>query len=192
MNSIRRWLFRSALILGAGAAMAAVAPAALEAQKVCTKGKPCGNTCIAANKTCRVGTGTATQGNRAPAAAPATRSVQVPEGMQYAASTRGSTYYYVGCSGWRSLSPSNLRWFETREDAEKAGLRPSAQAGCAGPPQAPAASGAAVGGPSVPGVTFAATCVVARIIDNDTFACDGGERVRLLLPSGAVRGVRGS
>lgn len=32
----------------------------------CTKGKPCGNTCIAANKTCRIGGGTAT---RSPAAA---------------------------------------------------------------------------------------------------------------------------
>ena len=28
----------------------------LEAQKRCVKGIPCGNTCIAANKTCRIGT----------------------------------------------------------------------------------------------------------------------------------------
>ena len=32
------------------------------AQRNCTKGKPCGNTCIAVNRTCRVGSGSATQG----------------------------------------------------------------------------------------------------------------------------------
>jgi len=34
------------------------------AQRNCTKGKPCGNTCIAVNRTCRVGAGSATQRTR--------------------------------------------------------------------------------------------------------------------------------
>jgi hypothetical protein len=41
----------------------------LEAQRRCTKGIPCGNTCIAANRTCRVGTTP-----RQPTPAPASRA----------------------------------------------------------------------------------------------------------------------
>lgn len=61
-------------------------------------------------------------------------------------------------------------------------------AGCPGRQSVPDAAApaapvvpAAPATPAVPGVTFAATCVVARVIDGDTFVCDGGERVRLLL-----------
>lgn len=151
-------------------------PSALEAQKNCTRGKPCGNTCIARTKTCRVGTGSA----RAVAPRPSTPP-KVPEGMQYVASTRGRTYYSVGCPGWRSLAVSNLRWFRTKADAQQAGLRPSAQPGCAGPAAGEASISASTGAPSAgPGVTFAATCVVARVIDGDTFHC-GDERIRILL-----------
>lgn len=147
----------------------------LEAQKNCTKGKACGNTCIAKNKTCRVGTSTA----RRPAPAPR-GAVAVPEGMQYVASTRGQTYYHASCGGWRSLSRTNLRWFATREDAEAAGLRVSVQRGCAGPAGVAASTAQVVPSAAVPGVTFAAVCVVARVIDGDTFVC-GDERVRMLL-----------
>lgn len=152
----------------------------LEAQKNCSKGKPCGNTCIAKNKNCRVGTGTARPATRT-TPAPAVRSAHVPAGMQYVASTRGRTYYHVGCSGWKSLAASNLRWFATREEAVAAGLRPSTQAGCAGPAGATAVAAAQTGPPpAVRGVNFSATCVVTRVTDGDTFAC-GEERVRMLL-----------
>jgi hypothetical protein len=99
------------------------------AQKRCTKGIPCGNTCIAANKTCRVGTPTSR-----PATSQATSvSAVVPPGTQYVASRRGTTYYYVGCNGWKSLAAANLIYFKSVEEARAAGLKPSAQAGCSGP-----------------------------------------------------------
>lgn len=118
------------------------APAPVDAQ-VCTRGKPCGNTCIARNRTCRVGPGTARAGGArttpprpgANPAAPATSSssVTVPEGMNFVASSRGRVYYWAGCTGWRTLSPANLRFFATREEAEVDGLRVSAVPECRGP-----------------------------------------------------------
>jgi hypothetical protein len=122
--------FRPLFAALAIASVVAAAPSSLEAQKVCRKGKPCGNTCIAVTRTCHVGTGSARQAAPGPTGR---RTVEVPDGMQYVASTRGRTYYHVGCSGWRSLSAANLRWFKTREDAVAAGLRPSSQKGCPGP-----------------------------------------------------------
>lgn len=166
-----RWSVPAVLVMFAALAL----PSALEAQKNCVRGKPCGNTCIARNKTCRVGTGSARAATLRP-----TTAVQVPEGMQYVASTRGRTYYDVGCRGWRSLAVSNLRWFPSRAEAEQAGLRASVQPGCAG--AAESEESIALTGPpaAVPGVTFAATCVVARVVDGDTFQC-GDERIRILL-----------
>lgn len=139
------------------------------AQKRCVKGKPCGNTCIAATKTCRVGTGTATRATTPTSSV----AVAIPEGMQFVASTRGTTYYAVGCSGWRSLAAANLRWFKTVEDAQKIGLKPSTQPGCAGSATAPALAGPTT---SPPG-----SCAVSRIVDGDTIECGGGTTVRLLL-----------
>lgn len=139
------------------------------AQKRCVKGKPCGNTCIAATKTCRVGTGTATRATTPTTAA----AVIIPEGMQFVASTRGTTYYYVGCRGWRSLAAANLRWFPDAGAARAAKLTPSTQAGCAGPAGAPA--------PTAPATSPPGTCAVARIVDGDTIECGGGTTVRLLL-----------
>lgn len=114
-------------------------PAQAEAQ-VCRRGKPCGNTCIARNRTCRVGAGTARAAGAARTTPPvAARSssnsmgVNVPEGMTFVASTRGRTYYWVECTAWRTLAAANLRFFATREAAEVAGLRVSTQAGCRGP-----------------------------------------------------------
>ncbi len=51
------------------AALALLLPVALFAQPRCTKGKPCGNSCIAVSKTCRIGT---------PAARPAPPPAQAP------------------------------------------------------------------------------------------------------------------
>ena len=57
----------------------------LAAQKNCTKGIPCGNTCIAANKTCRVGTRSTT----APPAEPRPRApAQTPAKSASAATCR--------------------------------------------------------------------------------------------------------
>jgi micrococcal nuclease len=114
-------------------------------------------------------------------AAPAqTTPVAVPEGMHYAASSRGTVYYAVTCDAWKRLAPANLRFFRTAAEARAAGLRPSTQPRCAGGEAAAARSRA--GNDSVAGSTAeAAICVVDRIIDGDTLACDDGVRIRLLL-----------
>jgi endonuclease YncB( thermonuclease family) len=161
------------LVVAFALSLLALVPSAAEAQKKCVKGKPCGNTCIAVTATCRVGTGSATSGTSSTTPS-STSQAKVPDGMQYVASTRGTTYYHVGCSGWKSLSAANLRWFKTVEEARAAGLRPSAQAGCAGPATPPAATPPQA--TAQPGV-----CSLARVIDGDTVECLGGTRVRLLL-----------
>lgn len=163
--------------LAAAAFALLILAAPADAQKNCTKGKPCGNTCIAANKTCRVGTGTAVQ-----ATTPAnSNAVVVPEGALYVASTRGVTYYAVTCRGWRSLAPSNLRWFKSLDEATAAGLRPSAQAGCgvAVTPAAAAAASSVLGPAPAPGSS--ATCTISVVVDGDTVHCREGQKVRLLL-----------
>lgn len=102
-------------------------------------------------------------------------SAQEPVGRadaSFVASSRGQVYYWIGCDGWRGLSPGNLRWFRTAGDAEAAGYRPSQARGCA--PQLDTALIRPVIGGSAP-------CTVSRIIDGDTFACEGGSRIRLLL-----------
>lgn len=76
-------------------------------------------------------------------------------------------YYWVGCSAWARLEKANLRFFESREAAERAGYTPSRSRGCSGPDAARDVA------PD--------SCLVARIIDGDTFACASGARVRLLL-----------
>src|SRR5690606_32842978 len=118
-------LIRTAIVF---TALLAVAAADATAQKRCTKGIPCGNTCIAANKTCRVGSPT-----RPAQGQPNTVTATVPAGTQFVASSRGTTYYYVGCSAWKSLAPANRIYFKSVEEARAAGLRPSTQAGCSGP-----------------------------------------------------------
>lgn len=55
----RRWLVLAL------SAVAAVAWVPVVDGRNCTRGKPCGNTCIAANKTCRIGGGTATRSQAA-------------------------------------------------------------------------------------------------------------------------------
>ncbi len=113
-------------VIGLLLAAAVLAAAPAQAQKKCVKGIPCGNTCIAANKTCRVGT---------PAASPtrepvSTAAPAVPADARWVASSRGQVYYRIGCSGARNLSPANLIYFKTEEEAQKAGYRHSASRGC--------------------------------------------------------------
>lgn len=138
------------------------------AQKNCTKGKPCGNSCIARNKTCRIGTGSA---RSAPTVAAPRRAVTPPADAQYVASSRGRVFYFVGCSAWKNLSSSNLRFFKTRQEAESAGYTPSQSSGCAGPKQ-----------PTTQTSMAGAICTVQRVVDGDTIRCEeGAETVRLLL-----------
>jgi endonuclease YncB( thermonuclease family) len=97
---------------------------------------------------------------------------QVPGGAQFVASSRGEVFYALACDAWRSLEPSNLRYFRAAADAEAAGYRPSVSPGCA--PQRATA-------PIQPTVGGTADCTIERIVDGDTLACRGGTTVRLLL-----------
>lgn len=113
------------LSLGAGDALA---------QKNCNKGKPCGNSCIARNKTCRIGTtapAPAAQSGRADSVRPAltTAAGQATAG-EWVASSRGRTYYKAGCSGGNKLAKANLIYFKTENEAKAAGLTRSRQKGC--------------------------------------------------------------
>src|SRR2546427_9390010 len=101
-----------------------------EGQKNCRKGIPCGNTCIAANKVCHVGTPSTT-----PTVSPAparndTTAVAPKDGAAWVASSRGHTYYRRGCSTANRLSPTNLIYFRTEEEAQQAGYRRSTSRGC--------------------------------------------------------------
>lgn len=94
------------------------------------------------------------------------------EDSNFVASSRGQVYYSIACDAWKRLSPSNLRYFRAAVEAEAAGYRPSMSRGCA--PQLDTALIAARPGGR-------ADCLVSRIIDGDTFQCEGGSRVRLLI-----------
>lgn len=94
-----------------------------QAQKTCKKGIPCGNSCIAANKTCRIQS-VPTANSTSDAAATASRD------GAWVGSTIGHTYYRAGCSGARKLKPSNLRTFASEAEAQKAGYAHSGQRGC--------------------------------------------------------------
>src|SRR5690606_26562279 len=107
------------------------------------------------------------------ALAPAAEAqVRAPAEAQFAASSRGHVYYWIGCDNWKRLSARNLRFFRTAGEAERAGYEPSRARGCA--PQLETS-------PITPTPNGSAACTVQRIIDGDTFVCDGGSRVRLLI-----------
>lgn len=91
---------------------------------------------------------------------------------RFVASSQGEVYYWIGCDNWRRLSRRNLRFFRNASDAQSAGYRPSRARGWA--PQLDTAL-------ITPTPNGNAQCVVARIVDGDTFQCEGGSRVRLLI-----------
>ncbi len=107
-----------------------LAPSSAEGQKNCRKGIPCGNTCIAANKVCHVGT-PSTPLTTSPAPARNDSTAVAPKGgMAWVASSRGHTYYRRGCSMANRLSPANLIYFQSEEEAQRAGYRRSRSRGC--------------------------------------------------------------
>ena len=101
-----------------------------EGQRTCRKGIPCGNTCIAANKVCHVATpSTPPTASPAPASSDST-AIAPKDGAAWVASSRGHTYYRRGCSTANRLSPGNLIFFRTEEEAQRAGYRRSTSRGC--------------------------------------------------------------
>lgn len=132
---------RTALLGIVSAVAGAWAPSALDAQN-CKKGIPCGNSCIAANKTCRVGSGSATSSSSGSSSAgqgskslygqptsPAPRSPS-PADSQWVASVADGIYFLRSCSAAQDLHPSNRRYFAYEGDAITAGFRRSRAEGC--------------------------------------------------------------
>lgn len=46
-------------------------------------------------------------------------------GGTFVASKKGSAYYFPWCAGAERITPSNMVWFTSREQAEKAGYAPA-------------------------------------------------------------------
>ena len=121
----------SALLLSVAASAALLVPAPAGAQKRCTKGIPCGNTCISATKTCRIGSGTARPAT-APRSQAATTPIDEPSLSEkpWVASSRGKVYYLRGCATAAKLAPVNRIYFKSAEEAEAAGYRRSRSSSC--------------------------------------------------------------
>lgn len=108
----------------------------LEAQRRCTKGIPCGNTCIAANRTCRVGTTprqpTPPPPSRTPAAAPPTRAAVPAPASEAPAPAAGLAV--PGVPGYVALDSIELR------EVQEARQRALDRLGITAPPTAAAAA----------------------------------------------------
>lgn len=112
-------------------------PSSAQAQKRCTKGIPCGNSCIAANKVCRIGSSApAPRAATAPPVVSTRRMAAVPEDsigaprQEWVASKKGRTYYRVGCGGANGLAKKNVIHFATEDEALLAGYTRSRAKGC--------------------------------------------------------------
>jgi hypothetical protein len=100
-------------------------PAVAEAQPNCKKGKPCGNSCIAVSKTCRIGTA---EPEKKPVLS--TAGTSIPDGAKWVADDRGTIYYKVGCFIAVSLPPEHRRYFKTEDEAKAAKLVRSTEKSC--------------------------------------------------------------
>lgn len=109
----------------------------------CRKGIPCGNSCIAANRTCHLNRSAPPPATpkmqprgsiAAPAAvaAPAAAVVQALPGApaMWAASEADRIYFAPGCAAAQDLTPANKRFFPDEATAIAAGFRRSSVEGC--------------------------------------------------------------
>lgn len=101
----------------------------LAAQKKCKTGKPCGDSCIAKDKVCRIGTS-------APArvVSSSTATARPPDSAQWVASSVTVHYYRIDCAAAKALPPEGRRYFATEQEAANTGYTPSPDPGCASPP----------------------------------------------------------
>ena len=104
-------------------------PTSLSAQKRCVKGKPCGNTCIAANRTCHIPSTPkpADTSRRAPIssgvvtpAAAGPNSPTLPDSLlPWLAVSNGLLYYASACSGAQDIPTSNRRYFRSTAELQR-------------------------------------------------------------------------
>jgi hypothetical protein len=100
------------------------------AQKNCTKGKPCGNTCISRDKICRIGAG---GGDYRPASgSPALGIVDASaETSEWVASSQQREFYYrASCPTAYAIPADDRIYFKTEKAAKKAGYKRSKERGC--------------------------------------------------------------
>lgn len=111
---------RSAVV---AVALITVAAVASEAQPNCRKGKPCGNTCIAQNRTCRVGP--PSPASTTPRAAPsqANRLVSAEEAtpLPWLAGSSTRTYYASACAGASRIPTADRTFFRLEEGLQRIG-----------------------------------------------------------------------
>lgn len=136
------------------ALMALSVPA--DAQKRCTKGIPCGNTCIAANKTCRIGTSpsTAPSDRQAPPRPSSASATATTQDTPASGSTRvwlntGSGVYH--CPGTRWYGQTKAGEYLTESAAVSRGYRPAGGKSCAGLTATPAETQAVPSAPDAAG-----------------------------------------
>ncbi|HWL41011.1 MAG TPA: hypothetical protein VNO75_12320 [Gemmatimonadaceae bacterium] len=140
-------------VLALGVVIFCAAASTAEAQRRCTKGIPCGNSCISATKTCRIGTAA----ERPPAETPATdpyrpARAKQPDSAQAAflralrgeadprvlidagpwlGSVDGNIYYLSSCTtAATKLAFDERVYFKTEEEAVSKGYRRSRAKGC--------------------------------------------------------------
>jgi hypothetical protein len=132
---------RLANLVGLAVVVALVPLSELEAQRRCTKGIPCGNTCIAANKTCRIGSppsrpAPSTPARAASAAPPQPASTEAKPSAPVAAlgvlteATSQSELAVPGVPGYVALDSTEL------QEAQAARLRALERARLKGRPDA--------------------------------------------------------
>ena len=130
----------------------------LEAQRNCVKGKPCGNSCIAASKTCRIGTPSSTPTTSTPrktaaqlradsvaasertrAALAATKNsgdsakrqpVLDPTQSAFVGDASRKIFFLRGCAAASRIAEDNSVVFVSEDDAKVAGYARSGAAGC--------------------------------------------------------------
>lgn len=102
----------------------------LGAQPQCKKGKPCGNSCIAANKTCHIGTAAPQAKSIDSAARLLTIPAKVTGDSAWVASFADGVYFLASCPAAQDLAPANRRYFKTEESAKVTGYRKSRTPGC--------------------------------------------------------------
>jgi hypothetical protein len=145
-------LVKGAALLGLGLVALGAIEKAMSAPN-CKKGIPCGNTCIAASRTCRIGAAPAAGPvqddvpnpasvsraartvplNAAPAPAAAGVAIELisePDDADWVGSIADAVYFRKSCHAARDLAITNRRLFASEQEARTLGFRRSSVPEC--------------------------------------------------------------
>ncbi len=96
-----------------------------DAQRNCRKGIPCGNTCISATKTCRIGSGTRPAAKPNPSSTPKAQTLVAPADSAqwpWVADTIQRIYLASACIGTASLPASARMLFRREQEIQRLGF----------------------------------------------------------------------